>query len=65
MIAKSQDVVVALALVSLNRAHRERLQYARLGEMLGMSGSEAFKATRRLIAAGLLIRVVGVRSAAR
>jgi hypothetical protein len=54
LIAKSQDVVVALALISLNREHRERLPYARLAEMLGMSGSEAFKATRRLIAARLL-----------
>jgi hypothetical protein len=54
LIAKSQDVVVALALASLNKEHQERLQYARLSEMLGMSNSEAFKATRRLIAAGLV-----------
>lgn len=54
MIAKSQDVVVALALVSLNRDHPERLQYARLAEILGMSSSEAFKTTRRLISAGLV-----------
>ncbi len=54
MIAKSQDVVVALALVSLNRENRERLQYARLAEMLGMSSSEAFKTTRRLVAAHLV-----------
>jgi hypothetical protein len=54
LIAKSQDVFVALALVSLSRERQERLQYARLAEMLGMSSSEAFKATRRLIAAGLL-----------
>ncbi len=54
VIAKSQDVVVALALVSLNREHPERLQYGRLAGILGMSSSEAFKATRRLIAAGLV-----------
>jgi len=54
MIAKSQDVVIALALVALNRDHHERLQYARLAEMLMMSSSEAHKATRRLIAAGLV-----------
>lgn len=54
MIAKSQDVVVALALVSLNREHPERLQYARLAEILGMSNSEAFKTTRRLVAARLV-----------
>ena len=54
MIAKSQDVVVALALVVLNRDRHDRLQYARLGAMLAMSSSEAFKTTRRLIAAGLV-----------
>jgi hypothetical protein len=54
VIAKSQDVVVALALVVLNRDQSERLQYGRLAELLTMSSSEAFKATRRLIAAGLV-----------
>jgi hypothetical protein len=54
LIAKSQDVVVALTLASLNRDRQERLQYAHLADMLGMSSSEAFKATRRLIAAGLV-----------
>lgn len=54
MIAKSQDVVVALALVALNRDRHERLPYERLAKILVMSSSEAFKATRRLIAAGLV-----------
>jgi hypothetical protein len=54
VIAKSQDVVVALALVALNREHKERLQYERLANVLAMSGSEAFKATRRLVSAGLV-----------
>lgn len=54
VIAKSQDVVVALALVVLNRDQGDRLQYGRLAELLAMSASEAFKATRRLIAAGLV-----------
>jgi hypothetical protein len=54
LIAKSQDVVVALALVSLNREYQERIQYARLAEILGMSSSEVFKSTRRLVAAHLV-----------
>ena len=54
MIAKSQDVVVALALVALNRAQEKRLPYEQLGKILGISGAEAFKATRRLVDAGLV-----------
>jgi hypothetical protein len=54
MIAKSQDVVVALALSILSRETRERMPYAHLARVLGMSGSEAFKATQRLVESGLV-----------
>jgi len=54
MIAKSQDAVVALALSVLSRDKRERMPYAHLAGLLGMSGSEAFKATQRLVLSGLV-----------
>ena len=45
MTAKSQDVLVALSLAIASRDPAERIAYGRLGEILCMSSSEAFKAT--------------------
>ena len=50
MVTKPQDVVVALKLA----LGAEAQSYARLGEALGMSASEAHAAVRRLIDARLL-----------
>jgi hypothetical protein len=54
MIAKSQDVLVALSLAVLSRDQAERIAYGRLGEILCMSSSEAFKATQRLVRSSLV-----------
>jgi len=54
MVAKSQDVVVALTLVVLSREQSKRMAYSQLGEMLCMSSSEAFKATQRLVRSALV-----------
>jgi len=54
MIAKSQDVVVALSLAILSREQTKRIAYGHLGEMLCMSSSEAFKATQRLVRSALV-----------
>jgi hypothetical protein len=51
---KPQDVVVALALVSLPASERG---YAKLAGMLGMSASETHAAVKRATASGLLDRV--------
>lgn len=55
MIAKSQDVVVALALRVLERRNQEFLGYAELSRLLCISASETYKSTRRLIASRLVI----------
>jgi len=60
MIAKSQDVVVALSLVVINRDTPQRLPYERFSELLGMSSSEVFKANRRLVGS-LLVETSGWR----
>jgi hypothetical protein len=54
MIAKSQDVVVALSLAVLSQGQSKRMAYGQLGEILCMSSSEAFKATQRLVRSKLV-----------
>lgn len=55
MIAKSQDVVVALALRVLERRAQEFVGYGELSRLICISTSETHKSTRRLVASGLVI----------